>query len=167
MRQHQRDREFQRFYEAQRVPLTRFALLLCGDRDRAADLVQEALLRTYRSWGRIRSADPGPYTRRTIVNLVRKELRRKRGAARAHRPIEAAAPSHERHVDNALLVADALRTLSPIRRAVVILRFYEDLPETEVARLLDRPIGTVKSDIHRALKRLREVVDADTTRMEG
>ena len=62
-------------------------------------------------------------------------------------------------VDEALRVATALSVLSPIRRAVVLLRFYEDMPEAEIARLLDRPLNTIKSDLRRALERLRPVLD--------
>ncbi|MDQ3981368.1 MAG: SigE family RNA polymerase sigma factor [Actinomycetota bacterium] len=162
MRQTHRDAEFQRFYEAEAMRLARFALLLCGDRDRAADLVQEAMLRAYRSWGRIEGDDPAPYVRRVVVNLVRNDFRKKRADRERAVPAEQAVPSHAQGVEDALFVTQALCSLSPIRRAVLVLRFYEDLSEAEVARVLDRPVGTVKSDIHRSLKRLRAIVEAAT-----
>lgn len=154
-----RDREFRAFYFAEAGRLKRFALLLTGDPDLAEDLAQEALLRAYRAWGRIKGEHPGPYVRRTLVNLHRNSLRR-RLVERRHpaRPPEPE-PSRDRHVHDALQVAEVLKVLSPIRRATVILRFYEDLPEAEIARLLERPIGTVKSDLHRALKQLRPLVE--------
>lgn len=159
MRSAERDREFRAFYFAEAGHLKRLALLLTGDPLQAEDLAQEALLRAYRAWGRIRGEHPGPYVRRTLVNLHRNSLRRLM-VARRHpaRPPEPE-PSRDAHVHDALQVAEALRVLSPIRRATVILRFYEDLPEAEIARLLDRPLGTVKSDLHRALKQLRPLVE--------
>lgn len=67
-------------------------------------------------------------------------------------------PSTQPDVAEALRIAEALAVLSPVRRAVIILRFYEDMTEHEIARVLDRPINTVKSDLRRALARLRSVL---------
>lgn len=66
-------------------------------------------------------------------------------------------------VDEWLRISSALEELSPVRRATVLLRFYEDMSEHEISAVLDRPLGTVKSDIHRALNQLRPLLD-DTTR---
>jgi RNA polymerase sigma-70 factor (sigma-E family) len=161
MRLRDRDAEFEPFYAAEAGRLRSLALLLTGDRDHAADLTQEALLRTYESWPRIRT-DPGAYTRRALVNLYRNWIRR-RILERRHR--NAALALDERSWPNspedALRVADVLRVLSPIRRATVLLRFYEDMSEAQIADVLGRPIGTVKSDIHRALKTLRPLLEDD------
>lgn len=155
-----RNNEFKDFYGQRLGRLKRLALLLTGDPQEADDLAQEALLRAYRSWGRIRGEDPGPYVRRILVNLHRTSIRRKilerkhlRGAG------EEITPSHDHRVEQALRVAAALRRLSPAQRVTVALRFYEDLPYTEIARVLDRPLGTVKSDLHRALARVRPLLD--------
>jgi RNA polymerase sigma-70 factor (sigma-E family) len=158
MRTKERDEQFRSFYAAEADSIHRLALFMTGDYDRSADLAQEALLRAYRAWARIREEDPGPYVRKTLVNLVRNDYR-KRMTEWRHReepppPFEDPGP----RVDEALRVAEVLKALSPIRRAVVVLRFYEDLPEAEIARILDRPIGTIKSDLHRALKRLRPML---------
>jgi RNA polymerase sigma-70 factor (ECF subfamily) len=61
-------------------------------------------------------------------------------------------------VEDALRLADALKTLPPIRKAAIVLRYYEDLPEAEIAQILDRPLNTVKSDIRRALQALRPLL---------
>jgi RNA polymerase sigma-70 factor (sigma-E family) len=158
MRTQARDHEFRGFYFAQAPRLRRLALLLCGSPSGAEDLTQEALLRAYRAWGRIRNEDPGPYVRRTLVNLHRNDMRRRMLEIRKRPEPVLDSPSHDHDIEQALHVAKALSHLSPVRRATVILRFYEDLPEKEIAALLDRPLGTVKSDLHRALATLRPLL---------
>lgn len=167
MKTRERDEQFRAFYLAQAPRLRSIALMLTGDRTEAEDLVQEALLRCYRSWHRIRSDDPGPYVRRTLTNLHRNDVRKKI-VRRRHQPeIPEPVASPAEPVERALQVGRALATLSPIRRATVVLRFYEDLPEAEIARVLDRPVGTVKSDLHRALARLRPHFEDDGDRRVG
>lgn len=155
-----RNLEFEDFYVEQAGRLKRLALWLTASPAEADDLAQEALLRAYHSWELIRGEDPGPYVRRTLVNLYRSALRRK--VVERKNPSVAQArlsPNHDHGVEQAVRVAAALRCLSPIRRATVVLRFYEDLPQAEIARILERPLGTVKSDLHRALRHLRPLLD--------
>ena len=158
MRTEDRDSEFRSFYFAEVPRLRRIAILMTGDPERASDLVHDALLKAYRRWRHIRNADAAPYVRQALVNACRNDVRR-RVLERRHRT-EAAPPEpgHDSGINEALRVADALKVLSPIRRATIVLRFYEDLPEAEIATILDRPINTVKSDIRRALERLRPVL---------
>ncbi len=154
-----KDDEFHAFFVAESERLRRLALFLTGDRERAADLAQEALARTYRHWGRIRNQEPGPYARRILVNLVRSEHRRKLVERRHERRTQADFDTgHGERVEEWMRVSEALKVLSPIRRATVVLRFYEDMSEQEIARVLDRPLGTVKSDLRRALAALRPVL---------
>ena len=134
------------------------AMFLVGDSDLAADLAQEAFLRAYRSWGRIRGKDPGPYVRRALVNLC-KNTYRKRATEGRWAPPPAQSFSHAASVEETLRVSNALTELSPMRRAAVILRYYEDMSDEQIAVLLDRPLGTVKSDIRRSLKELRPLLD--------
>lgn len=152
-----KDSLFREFFEAESTALARLGTFMTGDPERGADLAQEALARTYRHWGRIQDA-PGAYTRRILVNLIRSQHRHalvtRRHPQLAPDPVESPA----RKVDDWIVVSNALARLSPIRRAVVILRFYEDLPEREIAEVLDRPLGTVKSDLHRALAQLRPLL---------
>lgn len=155
-----RDEDFRAFFAAEAEPLRRFATFLTGDPDAGADLAQEAMVRLYRHWGRVRNEDPGPYVRRIVVNLVRSRHRR-RILERRHEAamVSGDAPSHAGRVDDWVTLAGALATLPPIRRAVVVLRFWEDMTEPQIAELLDRPVGTIKSDLHRALAKLRPVLE--------
>ncbi|MGH2746321.1 MAG: SigE family RNA polymerase sigma factor [Actinomycetota bacterium] len=153
-----RDQQFAEFYAAEASGLARLALFLTGDREKAADLAQEALLRTYRHWNRI-TYEHRAYARKILINFHRNTLRRLAVEARhRHRFLVEDEPSRTGRVDDAIEVARVLRTLPPARRAVIVLRFYEDMSEAEIAHILDRPISTVKSDIHRALKKLRTLL---------
>ena len=158
-----RDREFKAFYFAEAGRLRRLALLMTGDEEKAADITQEALLKAYRAWNRIKGSDPGPYVRRVLVNLCRNEYRRRALELRKQPEPMGDVASRDPYVDETLRVAEALRVLSPIRKATIVLRFYEDMPEAEIARVLDRPLNTVKSDIRRALERLRPLLDEGAT----
>ena len=157
-----RDQLFRDFYVAESERLRRFALFLTGNREDARDFTQEAMARVYRSWPRIVDKDPGPYARRTLVNLVRSAHRRNALRIRERQTIVDATHVGQTHrVDEWMRMAEALKTLSPIRRAVVVMRFYEDLPEAEIAEILDRPLGTIKSDLHRALAKLRPLLEEE------
>ena len=161
MRTRDRDSEFKDFFVQEAPRLRRLAVMLTGSNERGSDLAQDALLKTYVAWGRIRGEDPGPYARRVLVNLCRSAYRRRmlelRKAPSAPRDVV----DHEEGVEEALRVAAALSTLSPVRRAVVLLRFYEDMKESDIARTLDRPLNTVKSDLRRALDALRPMLEDD------
>ncbi len=160
MRIDQRDEEFKDFYLSEYGRLRSIAIMLVGDREKAAELAQEAMLRSYTSWYRIKRDDPGPYARRTLVNLCRNHHRR-RFLEFNKKPADAAyrTGDHGGGVDEALRVAGALSHLSPIRRATVVLRYYEDMTEAEIGRVLDRPVSTVKSDIRRSLESLRPLLE--------
>ena len=152
-----RDADFHEYFAAERVNLQRFAGFLTGDPAAAADLAQEAFVRLYQHWGSLHR-DPGPYLRRIVVNLIRSEHRKAK--VRALHPViqPMPPPSHGERVDEWLSLAHALRALPPMRRAVVVLRFYEDRTEQQIADLLDRPLNTVKSDLRRALIQLRDAL---------
>lgn len=139
--------------------LRRLGIMLTGDAERGADLAHDALIKTYAAWARIRSDDPGPYARRALVNLSRSAYRRRMLALRKAPPPPRDVVDHGARVDEALRVATALSVLPPIRRAVVLLRYYEDMPEAQIAATLDRPLNTVKSDLRRALEKLRPMLD--------
>lgn len=162
MRTHERDAEFREFYSAHVARLRRLALMMVGDRSRADDLAHDALLRCYVSWHRIRGDDPAPYVTRTLVNLCRNAHRRRAVEIRKAPPPPPDVVDRSDRVDEALRVAAALSVLSPVRRAVVLLRFYDDMSESDIAMVLDRPLNTVKSDLRRALERLRPVLEENT-----
>lgn len=157
----ERDASFRAFFETECERLRRFALFLTGDPDRAKDLAQESLVRVYRHWGRIQNDDPGPYARRIVLNLVRSEHRRTLLQRRHERRDVAPQPDATSRVDEHSRLEVALKRLPPAKRAAVVLRYYEDMSEADIARVLDRPLGTVKSDLHRAVAHLRTLLSDD------
>jgi RNA polymerase sigma-70 factor (sigma-E family) len=163
-------REFEQFVQDRTDPLLRAAYLLAGDLAEAEDLVQETLLRVARRWYKVAAMEqPAAYARRVLVNLVIDHARQ-----RARRNSELAAPAgglSERAdstaeralqaVDMHTLLLTALAGLPPRQRAVIVLRYWQDLPEAEVAAMLGCSAGTVKSTASRGLARLREAIGAE------
>lgn len=142
--------------------MVRYARLLCGDDARAADLVQEGLLRVFRRTrvsGDLEKLEA--YVRRAILNRYLDEHRRDR-LWRSKRHLVATADitaSTTDAADTADLVRTALAGLSPRQRACVVLRFYEDLPVAEVADALGCSEGTVKRHLSDGLARLSTRLD--------
>lgn len=153
--------DFADVFAAHRTEALRLAYLLCGDRDRAEDLVADAFVKLYRRWCRGGIDNPRAYLRRTVVNetnsrfrrlaLERREASRQRGDDRGER-------GTDEQVADAEAVAAALAALPPRQRSAVVLRYYADLPEREVADLLGVSVGTVKSSVSRALERMRPLL---------
>jgi RNA polymerase sigma-70 factor (sigma-E family) len=148
--------------------LLRTAYLLVWDLTAAEDLVQECLFRTARQWPRVQSMDhPKAYARRILVNLAldgakrrqrhQRELDVRDGPLLDNRGDELATAAFAR-VDKASELQDALRTLAPRQRAILVLRYFEDLSEAQVAEVLNCSVGNVKSTTSRALARLRHVL---------
>lgn len=144
-------------YVAARLPaLLRFAHALTGNRDDAADLVQDTLLKVGLHWERIRRDDAAgvdAYVRRAIANGRVSRWRRRRGETLvADVPERVAA-----HVDplEHEPLWQALRGLPARQRAVIVLRYYDDLTEAEIAATLGISTGTVKSQASRAMATLR------------
>jgi RNA polymerase sigma-70 factor (sigma-E family) len=151
------DPDFLEFFAAEFWPLRRVGFLLTGSWDQAEELAQEAMARTYAVWPRVRRYQrPAAYARKVLVNRHRSVLRRAVVEARHL----LTSPPQDRHEPDFggddLVLWQALQQLSSRQRAGVVLRYYLDLPEAEVARLLGVPLGTVKSLVHRALARLRD-----------
>ncbi len=151
-----RDEEFKAFFEAEFRPLRRLGYLLTGDWIEAEDLAQEAMVRTYRAWSRIRERErPGAYARSVLVNRRRSMLRRSM-VVQKHAEMLRSEEYRPDFGEEGMVLWDAIGSLPRRQRAALILRFYEDLPESEIAQILDAPVGTVKSLVHRGLARLRE-----------
>jgi len=156
-----RDDDFTAFVLARSARLVHFARVLCGDAGLAEDLVQTALEKAYLRWDRIEMADPFAYVRQAVVNQhlswVRRRPWRERPSgdtAELELLLEADAdPSGGVH--RRVAVGAALATLSRRERAVVVLRYLEDLTERETGAVLGVAIGTVKSANARALDKLR------------
>jgi RNA polymerase sigma-70 factor (sigma-E family) len=136
------------------------AYLLTQDRGLAEDLVQSALTRCWLSWRRIRAEDPSAYVRRVLINTHTEWWRRRKHGMEvpvpADRLVEAQEPADSSTglIEQAELLA-ALRTLPRKMCAVVVLRYFEDLSEAETAEVMGCSLGTVKSQAHRALKKLQ------------
>jgi RNA polymerase sigma factor (sigma-70 family) len=133
--------------------------LLTGRREAAEDLVQDAFVRLAPKIGRVEPEAVWPYLRRIAVNLWKNRLRRLALEAR-HRDAEAQ-PSSDQSSDWAAMWS-AVQSLPPRMRATIVLRYYEDLTESDTARVLGCSIGTVKSQTSKALAKLeRELTDED------
>ena len=152
--------DFDRFVAENTNGLLRAAYLIVWDLPEAEDLVQETLFKVARRWPKVsRMEHPAAYARRILVNLALDgsvKRSRRRDELSAASPGEAAAPALplDRHDElHAALVA-----LPPRQRAVLVLRYYLDLPEAEFAAVLECSLGTVKSTASRALARLELVL---------
>lgn len=148
--------------------LLRFGYVLTGDPYRGEDLAQAALVTTYRRWKHLNPDEPHAYVRRAMVNGHTSLWRRRR--REAHLPDDLALPSTSGipgSYDDVDLVLRALRVLPPRQRAVIVLRYYDDLSEAEIARTLGCSAGTVKSQSSRAMRALREELDRVGHTLEG
>ena len=152
--------DFERFVAEGAEGLLRTVYLIVGDLQEAEDLVQETLFKVARRWPRVSRMDhPAAYARRILVNLAlrggRKRSRR-RAELSERRLGDPAAPtaSFESHGE----LHAALAALPPRQRAVLVLRYFLDLPEAEVAAALQCSLGTVKSTASRGLARLEQTL---------
>jgi RNA polymerase sigma-70 factor (sigma-E family) len=149
--------EFVRDY---RPRLSQVAYLLTGDHHAAQDLVQATLMKVVTSWSRVVAADrPEAYVRRMLYHEHVSWWRRR---ARITEQLAAELPDHpaqpedpENVVVRKVVLQRAMRRLTPRQQALLVLRFYEDLSESEVAVALNCSVGTVKKQVYRALRRLR------------
>lgn len=150
---HEHDRAaFDAFVAARSGALLRTAWLLTGDHHLAEDLVQHALMQLARHWERI-STSPEAYARRTMHHQHISLWRRRRVTETSWEGYDAAQPAVD--PDLRLSVAEALSRLTAKQRAVLVLRFFEDLTEAQAAAVLGVSVGTVKSSTRQALARLR------------
>jgi RNA polymerase sigma-70 factor (sigma-E family) len=140
--------------------LLRTAYLLTGDWGTAEDLLQTALVKTWFRWDRLRDTGAAEsYVRQVMARTYATWWRRKwRGELATGELPETACRDAYADVDSRHALRRALAELAPRQRAIVVLRFYEDLSEAQVADLLGCSVGTVKSTASRALVRLRGLV---------
>jgi RNA polymerase sigma-70 factor (sigma-E family) len=156
---------FEEFVAVASPRLLRMAFLLTRDAGHAEDLLQTALARAWRAWHRI-DGDPEPYVRRIIVTSHATWWRRRwRGEEPTGELPERPGESPQAAVDEREWLWQALGRLPRRQRTVLVLRFYEDLTEAQVAGLLGCSVGTVKSQASKALAKLR--LDDTITTFEG
>jgi len=155
MVQEGRSDQFDAFYREQAPGMVRLAFLLTGGSGAAEELVQEAFFQVHRRWESIEH--PAAYLRTAVVHGAashrrRRDLELAKGYERRSEAIDGLAePSDD--------LRAALARLPDRQRAAVVLRYYEDLPDAEIASLLGCRVPAVKSLLHRALQQLREVVE--------
>jgi RNA polymerase sigma-70 factor (sigma-E family) len=149
--------EFTAFVVARSPALLRVAYLLTGNERAAEDLLQSALLATLRHWGRIRDRDSlDAFVRRVMVNERRAWFRRRTsGEVVSADVVDVPISDVVERLGDVDVVRRALLDLPRRQRAVVVLRYFDDLPEAEVARILGTSVGTVKSQTSKALVKLR------------
>lgn len=158
------DRELQEVFEREWAPMVRLAtLLLSGDQRRAEEVVQDALLGLHRSWSRLDDREAcGGYLRRSVVNGCRSVHRRRAVEHRYLRLLardDVAADDPEREGVEHELVLRALRDLPLRQREVLVLRYWQDASEAEIARALGVSAGAVKTHAHRGLAAVRAALD--------
>jgi RNA polymerase sigma-70 factor (sigma-E family) len=161
------DEEFDGFMRGRWPAMVRLAYALTGDAGHAEDVAQAAFARAYASWARVRRAgDPDAYVRRIVINEHRSRFRRHRVAEELRGDLADTADSEQsggqqQGPEEQQALLDALRSLGPRQRAVVVLRYWLDLSEAETAAALNCSVGTVKSQASRALATLRKRAMAD------
>jgi RNA polymerase sigma-70 factor (sigma-E family) len=143
--------------------LYRYAYLLTGNHADAEDLAQQTLLKAYRSWSRVEGAEsPLAYLRRMLTNTYlshRRPQKRRLEVLTDAPPEPGSVPGAA--IEDRLALWPHVRSLPPRQRAVVVLRYYEQLSEQEIADVLGCSRGTVKSTAHHALNALRAALDTE------
>ena len=149
---------FEDFVNARAEALLRYASVLTGSRDDAEDLLQTSLAKTLVAWRRVRQTDhPEAYVRRVMLNTRTSLWRRRSVDERPYADVpDRPADDPFGHVDLHDALWRALGTLGRRQRAVLVLRYYEQLSEAEIADALGISVGTVKSQASRALAALRQ-----------
>lgn len=158
------EREFREYVQARHAALFRVAMLLAGRREDAEDLLQSALTKLALHWTRVASSGSvDAYMRKILYHQQVSWWRRRKGKQEL---VTAEPPERGTVVDPAgestlrVTLAGVLAQLTKRQRAVIVLRFYEDLPEGEVAAILGCTVGTVRSQTSRSLARLRVLYPA-------
>lgn len=155
------DPDFVSYVRSRQHALLRSAYLVCGDRALAEDLLQEAFIKLALRWDRVREDNPDGFVRtilyRDAISAWRKH-RRESVVDAVPEPVEQVAGLEVDRVPERMALDDALASLSPRQRAIVVLRFYEDRSVLETADILGISDGTVKSQTHVAIGHLRNAL---------
>jgi RNA polymerase sigma-70 factor (sigma-E family) len=164
----EREVELREFVAARGAALSRAAYLLTGDHQAAEDLVQDTYVVLVRRWQKSGSVDPEAYVRRILYSRFVDGWRRHRlTELPTAAPPDTAGRDEAMAADARLTLREALTRLTPRQRAVLVLRFYEDLTEVQAAAALGVSTSTVKSQARVALQRLRELAPEAVASFEG
>jgi RNA polymerase sigma-70 factor (sigma-E family) len=156
--------DFAEFVDGSLAALLRFGYVLTGNPQEAEDLVQEALAKSLRRWGRVRADNPVAYTRRIMINTHLTRWRRWGARVRLGGVPEAAADDAGlRRGEDWDALRRAMAVLPSRQRAVLVLRYLDDVPDATIAVLLGCSPGTVRSHASRGLAALRPLLTAGTT----
>ncbi|MGZ8763151.1 MAG: RNA polymerase sigma factor [Acidimicrobiia bacterium] len=158
---HTHEERFADLVHRQHHRFAHLAFVLCGDRTQAEDVVADAYVRVWPKFRKDRVDDPSAYVRRAVVNQIRGGFRRRLLERReeARQSVDERMPLHpESSVDDWELLGPALLQLPVTQRAVIVLRFLEDLSEDDTATVLGVKPGTVKSRSSRGLEQLRRLL---------
>nr|WP_239096094.1 SigE family RNA polymerase sigma factor [Micromonospora lutea] len=164
--------DFDAFVRARTPALLRSAYLLTGDQHLAEDLVQSALGLTHRAWKNLHATgNAEAYTRKTMYHLQVSRWRRRRVVEAFAGDVPDWSGVEADHAEQTVLrlsLRSALSRLTPKQRAVVVLRFFDDLTEVQAAETLGVSVGTIKSQTAKALERLRVLApELDGLNMTG
>lgn len=160
------DEDFAAYVRSRQHRLLRAAYLVCGDRQTAEDLLQQAFVKLALRWERIRDEHPDAFVRRVLYRDAISNWRSTRRETLVRIP-EHPRPGEETRVETRVDLERALRRLAPRQRAVLVLRYYEDRSEIETAEILGIAVGTVKSQAHDGLARIRALVPELAPTMTG
>jgi RNA polymerase sigma-70 factor (sigma-E family) len=150
------DEDFSAFAASRWPGLVRLAFGLTGDRWTAEDIAQTALAKAYVAWRRVSgAADPDAYLRRILVNASNRRFRKRRVTEQPGDPPEMAVDGPADLIGERAALLAALRQLPPRQRAVIVLRYWDDLTDAQIAAALGCSPGTVRSQLSRALATLR------------
>lgn len=166
------DETFVAYVVARQPALLRSAVLITGDPHTAQDLLQDALITLAARWERVRVGSPDAYVRRVMYHDNISRWRRTREVpvgdlVEGARPVGAREPVDPGGVVTGLDVRRALDALTDKQRVVLVLRYYDDLSEKQIAQTLGVSNGTVKSQAHAALRRLRELLPQAAEALAG
>lgn len=150
------DEDFARYVRARQHVLLRAAYLVCGDAHLAEDLLQQAFTKVARRWDRLRHENPDAYIRRILYRDAISAWRRTRRESLVTALPDTGTADPTSGVTDRVELERALAALTPRQRAVLVLRFFEDRSEADTAEVLGVGIGTVTSQTHAALARLRD-----------
>jgi RNA polymerase sigma-70 factor (sigma-E family) len=163
----ERARDIAELFDREYKSLHRLAYVFVADAAVAEEIVMEAFVKIFSGWNRFRSIDhKSAYLKQMVVNGCRSRLRR-RGIERrvnefAHRNLARPQGLESDHSDMQMDLWNAVRRLPDRQRAAVVLRYLEDLPEAEIADVLDCSVGTVKSQLSRARRKLEVLLTEET-----